>query len=59
MGARTVAIICSRLDRDSAASLMQAYLTDEMNKVREIQKELGVTVGLGGHDSVRIVRGEA
>jgi hypothetical protein len=58
VGARTVAIVCSNLDRASAASLMQAYLTDEIDKVREVQRELGVTAEWGEDDLVRIVRVE-
>ena len=45
IGARTVAIICSRLDRESAASLLQAYLTDEVAKVRQISEELSEELG--------------
>jgi hypothetical protein len=58
VGARTVAIICSRLDRVSAASVLQAYLTDEIRKVRRVQKELGLNTEWGEQDLVKIVRTE-
>jgi plasmid maintenance system antidote protein VapI len=58
VGARTVAIVSSNLDRSSAAILLQAYLRDEVDKVRRIQKELEASTDWGESDLVRIVRTE-
>ncbi|HXB02422.1 MAG TPA: hypothetical protein VNV15_06355 [Opitutaceae bacterium] len=45
VGSRTVARICSRVGRNEAAALLQAYLLDEAASVTRISKEFGKPLG--------------